>query len=77
MKMGVGIKKYGVRTLFVLLGIVGMAFIANSKISHQENASIVAACSPGGCPDSGLDGSSTPKPKGPKCPCLTPRLPKG
>jgi hypothetical protein len=80
MKMGAGIKKYGVRVLFTLLAIIGIAFVKNSEISQQKNANVLAVCSgsdSSNCPDSGLDGSSTPKPKGPKCPCLTPRLPKG
>jgi hypothetical protein len=72
--MGIGIKKYGFKALFVFLGIVGMVFIVSSGISHRENANILATCSVSSCPPIGLD-DKPPRP--PKCPCLTPKLPKG
>jgi hypothetical protein len=74
--MVAGVKKNGFKALFILLGIVGMALIKNSGSPHQENVNILACAKDVGCPDSGLDGPPAPKPKGPKCPCLTPRLPK-
>jgi hypothetical protein len=75
MKMGAGIKKNGVKVLFVVLAIIGIAFVKNNEISYKEDI-VSTGSSPctEGCPPVGLD---NPKPKTPKCPCITPRLPKG
>ena len=66
------VKKNSVKVLFILLGVVGLALITNSRNSHQENTNVLALCS--GCPPTGLE-DKPPRP--PKCPCLTPKLPKG
>ena len=76
--MVVKVKKNSAKVLVILLGIVGLALVANSRISHQGNANILAGCGSGGiyaCPPVGVD---VPKlPKTPKCPCPTPKLPQG
>jgi hypothetical protein len=43
MKMGVGVKKNGVKVLFVVLAIIGIAFVKNSEISNREDILIPAS----------------------------------
>jgi hypothetical protein len=76
MKMGVGVKKNGVKVLFVVLAIIGIAFVKNSEISNREDI-VSTGSSPctEGCPPVGID--NPPKKPKTQCPCLTPRLPKG
>ncbi len=74
--MGAGIKKNGVKVLFVVLTIIGIAFVKNNEISYKEDI-VSTGSSPcmEGCPPIGLD--DPPKqPRSPKCPCVTSRLQK-
>jgi hypothetical protein len=75
--MVAGVKKNGVKALFILLGIVGIVLMKNNGNLHQENMNILACAKDVGCTDPGLDAPRPPKSPGPRTPVFTPKVPKG